>query len=232
MNERVAPQPDLYATCPLDGGVLDYYKGTFEAVYVLLHPLIRPITISKSSFKPETYPDRKVIIDNCEAVRWASVISLTELPSIAAIDIGLRTQIGGLNKEFANKAYATRLNALFDTDGIVPPADGQFSDLLHDHVLQFFQELGHGWTWVGDEHCTERRLYWIDDLKGKDRNATARNCNVFAPDNSLLWTTHWDSHFSFLCGSRATLARVEQHNNFEGFFCDSSTEVFWSVHET
>lgn len=45
MTERdlpPSPEPDKYASCPLDGRVLDYYKGAFDSVYVLLHPFERP----------------------------------------------------------------------------------------------------------------------------------------------------------------------------------------------
>ena len=106
-----------------------------------------------------------------------------------------------------------------------------FSDLLHDRILQSIQHLGYEWVWVGDEFDTERKLYWIDDLKGQGTGPTTRHhCNVFTPDKQLLWTTHWDSHFSFLCSSKRNLATIEDACHFEGFYCTPSTEVYWSVH--
>jgi hypothetical protein len=33
MAERILPSPDAYATCPNEGKILEYYSGTFEAVY-------------------------------------------------------------------------------------------------------------------------------------------------------------------------------------------------------
>jgi len=44
-------------------------------------------------------------------------------------------------------------------------------------VLESIQEIGYEWAWVGDEFGTERKLYWIDDLKIKNpgqRRAAAR----------------------------------------------------------
>jgi len=229
MTERILPEPDHYATCPLDGNVLDYYAGTFEAVFVLLHPFIRPVSISKELFKPDTYPDRSSIKNGCQAVRWSEVVSLAHLPSIAAVDIGLRTQIGALVARLANKGFADAIESLYTSHNIVPPDEGNFSDLLHDTVLECFQFTGHQWAWVGDEFGTERKLHWLDDLKAERSEATAGHCNVFSPDNSLLWTTHWDSHFSFLCGSLEVLQSLVHQMNFEGFFCDEKTEVYWSV---
>jgi Protein of unknown function (DUF2711) len=232
MSERILPEPDRFATCPTVGKVLNYYGGTFDAVYVLLHPFIHPISIAKELFKPSSYPDRRSIIANCEPVPWTRVMSLSNLPSIAAIDIALRTNIGGLKKELNNEAYGNRLDTLYDSHDVVPPSEGNFSDLRHNQVLALFQELGHKWAWVGDDLCTERKLYWIEDLKTQHSAATAGHCNVFAADKSLLYTTHWDSHFSFLCGSQAALSRITQNANFEGFFCGPNTDVYWSVHET
>ena len=98
-----------------------------------------------------------------------------------------------------------------------------------DEMLRSIQGLGYNWVWVGDDLGTERKLHWIDDLKGQDVKATAGHCNVFTPDRGLLWTTHWDSHFSFLCSSKRNLAAVQEANQFEGFSCTPSAEVYWSV---
>ena len=227
--KRILPAADHFATCPMEANILNYYKGLFDSVFVLLHPFIRPVSISKELFKPETYPDRTSISIGCDAVRWSNIMSITGLQSLAAVDVGLRTQIGGLNEKVANVEYAKYLSVLYDSHSIVQPDEGHFSDLLHNLILQCFQDLGHQWVWVGDEMGTERKLYWIDDLKTKDLNATAGHCNVFTTDKSLLWTTHWDSHFSFLCGSYEVLARLVQRVNLEGFFCESDTEVYWSL---
>jgi hypothetical protein len=231
MAERVLPAPDVFATCPLHGKVLEYYAGTFEAAYISLHPFIKTVSIAKEEFKPSTYPDRSTILKNCAPVSWADVAHHAGVPSLEAVDIGLRTLIRGLKEEFSNREYADKIEALFDAEGIVPPPEGCFSDLLHDSILQSIQGLGYEWVWVGDEFGTERKLYWIDDLKGVDAGPTRIGCrrNVFTPDKQLLWTTHWDSHFSFLCSSHRNLISVRDGSHLEGFFCSPSTEVYWSV---
>jgi hypothetical protein len=229
MPERILPTPDAFATCPTEGKVLEYYAGTFESAYVLLHPFIKAVSIDKAQFKPATYPNRACIVGNCAPVSWAEVAEIARLPSIAAIDVGLRTMILGLKAELSNQEYADKIESLAKSNGILPPPEGFFSDLLHDRVLQSIQGLGYEWVWVGDEFGTERKLYWIDDLKGQETGPTVGNRNVFTPDKQLLWTTHWDSHFSFLCSSERRLTAVQDTCHFEGFFCTPSTEVYWSV---
>lgn len=229
MTTRVLPPPDIFASCPLDGRVLEFYQGTFEAVYVSLNPFILPITLDKAEFKPGTYPNRAQIIANCQPVSWVEVMRLAELPSLEAVDIALRTRIGGLKQELRNEAYAAALDLLIETHSILPPPEGCFSDLLHDRVLQGVQTLSQNWLWVSDEFCTERKLHWIEDLKNQAQGLTAGRFNVFTPDKGLLWTVHWDSHFAFLCSSRENLLTLEQKSGLEGFFCTDATEVYWSV---
>ena len=229
MAERILPKPDAFATCPDEGRILEYYTGTFEAVYVLLHPFIDATRAGTAQFRPCAYPGRQFILKNCRPVSWAEVMERTSLPSLKAVDIGLRTMILGLKAEFANSAYASAIESLAESCHILAPPEGCFSDLLHDNVLSSIQNLGYDWVWVGDEFGTERKLHWIDDLKKIDSGPTAGHSNVFTPDKAVLWTTHWDSHFSFLCSSKQNLTTVKEAKKFEGFFCDSSTEVYWSI---
>ena len=231
MADRTIPTPDKYATCPYDGNVLDYYAGTFDAVYVSLSPFIRPVSISPSLFNPDTYPDRGTITTSCEPVQWRDVVAKSNLSSLSALDVGLRTRISGLKSEFENQAYADELDKLTESTGILPPPEGCHSDLLHDCVLRLFKELGHEWVWVGDEFCTERKLHWIDDLISENVATITGHSNVFSPDKSILWTVHWDSHFSFLASSFHNLDRIKINTRLEGFFCTPETDVFWSIRE-
>lgn len=230
MNERILPSPDIYATCPYEGKILSYYADVFSSVYISFSPFIEPVSISHEPFQPATYPDRISTTNNCRAVLWKDVVKRSGLPNVAAVDIALRTKIYGLSAEFMNEDFADRLERLYETERILPPTEGEHSSILHNSVLELFQELGHDWVWVGDEFCTERKLYWIDDLKAGINDPISGHCNVFAPDKSLLWTVHWDSHFSFLCSSsEMALKSAGVEEKLEGFFCDSETEVYWSL---
>ncbi len=56
MAERILPAPDLFATCPIHGKILENYSGIFEAVLVVLHPFIKAASIGSEQFVPATYP--------------------------------------------------------------------------------------------------------------------------------------------------------------------------------
>lgn len=226
--ERRLPEPDRYAICcPEDRPILDFYEDQFEAVFVLLHPFIRPTSIDQKLFYPGTYPSKTEILASCVGVSWDEVMKKTDLSNLAEVDIGLRTGILGLLDEFKNEAFASEIERVEADEGIVRPNQGQFPDLLENQMLSCLQSIGYDWIWVGDEFCTERKLEWIEDLKVKQ--AFPCHGNLFTPDHAILITTHWDSHFSFLCSHRSRIEQILRHCPFEGFSCDDRTEVYWSL---
>lgn len=230
MNKRVLPKPDLFASCPHDGKILQYYAGAFEAVYVCFNPFIRPSRISPERFCPEYYPSEAEILEHCDSVRWSDVVNLAGLSSYAEVDQALKTYTQSLRSEFANETNAERLRNLFDQSVVMPPDRGEFSPFLWRTVMSKFQELGHDWVWVGDEFCSERKLEWIEDVA--THGPKQCHANLFAPDKSILWTSHWDSHFTLLCGSQSDLQRFSNEDLLEGFFCSPSTEIYWSTQPT
>jgi Protein of unknown function (DUF2711) len=115
MAQRRLPCPDLFASCPYDGKILEYYSDTFEAVLVVFHPFIKALSIRSVQFAPATYPDRSQIVSHCVPVSWVEVASKAGLPSIASVDIGLRTRIRGLKAEFSNEEFANKIERLIQS---------------------------------------------------------------------------------------------------------------------
>lgn len=228
MTKRVLPEPDKYASCPGDEKILQYYKDQFDSVYILLHPFIKTNQIDLESFCPSRWPSKHDLIKGCEPLTWNKILSITGLKNIAEIDVGLRTRIHGIKEKFANEEFANRLSDLFDENIICPP-EGDISPLLENKIFSAIKKSGHEWLWVADEFGTERKLTWIDDLVEKDL-VPSHGC-VFTHDHSLLITTHWDSHCSFLCSSKDIIEKILSVNNFEGFYCSPKTEVYWGLYE-
>ena len=229
MTDRVLPKPEQYASCPYDEKILEFYKGQFDSVFILLHPFVYPKSIDIERFCPEKWPSKWDIIKDCEAVSWERILELTDLRSLSEVDIGLRTSISGLKKEIANETYASCLNELTEKKNIIHPSEGELPPLLENRIYEAVKSLGHEWLWVGDEFGTERKLYWIDDLIEKDE-IPSHGC-VFTHDHSLLVTTHWDSHSSFLCSSKEIIEQILSADDFEGFYCTENTEVYWGAYE-
>ncbi|MBC3808379.1 DUF2711 family protein [Undibacterium seohonense] len=229
MTTRVLPQAEKFASCPSDGKILDFYKGQFDDVFVLLHPFVRPMDISIDRFCPEHWPTKLEILEHCEPVVWQRILEMTELTCLEQIDVGLRTSIHGLNGEKANELFASSLIELSETTNIIHPTEGQLPPLLENRIFNTIKLLGYEWLWVGDDLGTERKLHWIDDLMSSDE-VPSHGC-IFTPDHRLLITTHWDSHCSFLCSSKDLIEKILDVDNFEGFYCTENTEVYWGLYE-
>ncbi len=228
MTDRVLPTPEKFASCPYDEKILPFYEGQFDCVYVLLHPFLKPTAIDIGRFCPSEWPDKHEIINGCDSISWQEIIGLSGLNSLSDIDIGLRTSIGGLKKELSNEQFSKKLTEL-EQQNIIQPQEGDIPPLLENRLLKTIKELGHNWLWVGDEFGTERKLLWIDDLVEKDE-IPSHGC-IFTHDHSLLVTTHWDSHCSFLCSSKEVIEKILSLDPFEGFYCTPNTEVYWGVYE-
>ena len=227
MRQRVLPEVDLYASCPYEGPVLPFYQGQFESVYVLLHPFYRLLPEYSSQYLRVEYPDKSLSKRCCLPTRWTEVMQLTGLANFSEVDIGLRTTILGLVASFCRDDLAAKLVELETESQIFCPPNGYLDDLLQDDLFAAINFTGDDWLWVSDEHNTERKLYWIEDLIRDD--VIPAHAHIFTPNKTLLVTTHWDSHFSFLCSSRERIEKILAYKAFEGFFCSEATEVYWSV---
>jgi len=228
MTNRVLPTPEKFASCPYDEKILQFYEGQFECVYILLHPFLKPIKIDIERFSPMGWPDKHEIINGCNALSWNEILELSGLVSLSDIDIGLRTTIRSLKKELSNEEFSKKLVKL-EAQNILLPQEGDLPPILENRVLKSIKELGHNWLWVGDEFGTERKLHWIDDLMEKDE-LHGHGC-IFTHDHSLLVTTHWDSHCSFLCSSKKNIEKILLTEPFDGFYCTPNTEVYWGAYE-
>ncbi|WP_226679957.1 DUF2711 family protein [Sutcliffiella horikoshii] len=227
-TERVAPEPHRHTVCAdEDVSIKEFYKGVFNEVYIFFHPFIKPVTIDPKLFNSETNIDKFQIINHCEMVTWKEFLALNGLKSYEELDIGLRTRILGLKKEYENKKFTEIINTVSGKENLIPPTEGMLPELLINNLLGAIKKEKYDWIWVGDEFGTERKLEYIDDLINQD---TLARHNLFTHDNSILITTHWDSHFSMICADdRKKLDRIIKWCNLEGFYCDDHTEIYWSV---
>lgn len=229
-KERILPGPHRYAICSPDNMPIKiFYKGIFEEVFIFYHPFIKPLTIDYNLFNPDTYPSRNEIRDNCEKITWRQFLTLSGIESYKLLDIGLRTNILGLNERYQDINSGLLIKKTCKEKRIAAPFEGKFPEFIMNGLLKGIKTIGHEWIWSGDEHCTERKLEYIDDLIKDNDMLDHRAKNLFTHDNSILITTHWDSHFSLLCSDRSTVELLINSCNLEGFYCNEKTEMYWSL---
>ncbi|CAB1214677.1 DUF2711 family protein [Acinetobacter bouvetii] len=229
MNENNRLIPEIYASYPYDGKILEYYSGLFESVYILLHPFYTGVTLNLDTENFDNWPDDAVSRKGCEAVTWQQVIELTDFENISQIDIGLRALTRDLDLNEQNKKYASMIKKLCCESGIMYPDETRIiSPFLTHPILSSIQKLGYSKLWLGEEFSyIPPTLHNIEELLISQQTY---HCN-YTEDHQLLFATHWDSHCTFLCSSKKIIDQILEIHPFEGFFCTPNTEVYWGLHD-
>lgn len=96
-------------------------------------------------------------------------------------------------------------------------------------MLKSLMALGHEWIYVGDEHGFERRIEFIQDIIDNKVQVNFFHESWYTTMNEILLTTHWDSHFTFLCSDKETIETILKEYPFEGFYCKPDTKIYWSI---
>lgn len=192
MKGRTAPEVHHnIIPAPSEGSIIEFYKGYYDCVYIILHPFMKCHDIKKFMEKDVRHT-KEEILQLTDNISWNKVVSLCGFKDI------------------------------------IPP-EGNFSELLLDNMLGVAMELGHDWIYLGDEFGWERKLEYIHDIIENKVNANFHHESWYTPKNEILYTTHWDSHFTLLCSDKQTVEKILSKYPFEGFYCSEKTEIYWSL---
>ncbi|MDT0192703.1 MULTISPECIES: DUF2711 family protein [unclassified Exiguobacterium] len=212
-----------------DDSIKTYYEGVFETVFIAFHPFLAPIG-------HPTMIDRYTDLDNNEveqqfrSVTWEEMRRRLGFRDVSRIDHALRTMIGALKLHAEDREGANRIIEYCERENVLPPGEGELSDLLKNQVLRVLLEMGEGWIWTGDEFCTERHLIHLSETLAADTWGMQHR-TFFGYQHEWLIVPPWDSHFTLFCGSRAFIEQVVERCELEGFYCDAETTINWSLSE-
>jgi len=228
MKENNILTPEIYASSPYDGKILEYYQGVFESVYILLHPFYKAVTLELEHSNDDRWPEKNDFLKGCHSISWHEILNLAELDNISEIDVALRTMIGGIKQQYENKTWAKQVFELYEQCKIIPCDKGYISPFLENPLLYAIKKLGYEFLLTVDEFgLNQPKKMQIDYLIDNDLLDV---CN-YTEDHQLLFATHWDSHCTFLCSSKSNIDKILENYPFEGFFCTPKTEVYWGLHE-
>lgn len=217
INERPPFEAAHNCICAYaDMPILDFYKGYFDTVYIMLHPFYQ--TDEKGNIM--------------RIVTWHEFLSLAGFKDINQLDIALRNVIRGLVKKWEHEQDVETLKRTCNIHNLMIPSEGEFQLAYQKQMLGSLQELGHHYMFVSDEFGFERKVVYIQDfIDGKDevKLEYGGHHSWYTNHNEILYTSHWDSHFTMLCSDRKAVERILAKHPFEGFYCDEFTEIYWSL---
>lgn len=230
MKEKTAPEVHHNIIPPSsDRPILEFYKGYYDCVYIILHPFMKCYETEKFIATEEVLTKAVLTHLTEKSISWNEIISLCGFKDIKQVDIALRNMIGGLNKRHHNHEEQAKLDQICELNSLIIPPEGNFSDLLINNMLKATIELGHDWIYIGDEFGHKRRLEYIQDIIDNKIQVNFHHESWYTPKNEVLFTTHWDSHFTLLCSDKGTIEKILSKYPFEGFYCNEKTEIYWSV---
>lgn len=217
MNNRPVFEAEHNKICSYpDIPILDFYKGYYECVYIILSPFVLVQNNNRTS----------------KSISWQDFVKISGLKDINELDIALRNSISGLKEEHLNKDNLLKFHEACQKHEIIPPIEGEFPETLIKDILKSILEQNHPVMFVADEHGFERKLVYVEEFLDDPKKAElnyAGHENWYTNKNEILYTTHWDSFYTLLCSDRKTVESIVSEHKFEGFFCDHKTEIYWSV---
>jgi hypothetical protein len=228
MKERVLPQAEHNIISPYDDTpILEFYKGYYDCVYIILHPFIK-VDDDKIDFT-SWWPARALISQHTQKTSWAEFISLSGIENIKRLDIALKNHTGVLDEEYRNGKELEIFNQTRRIHHLIDPPAGFFQELLIGDMMKAVQEAGHEWIFIGDEFGKRRNLEYIQDIIDDKIELTYLRENWYTPKNEILYSVHTDSHFTLLCSDRPIIEKMLLKYPFEGFYCDEKTNMRWSL---
>jgi len=217
--------------CANEGiSIIEFYKEYFDTVFIILHPFFKAKNSVKTDFNND-YPNKCEISQDYDLITWENFLEKSNIESYKSLDIALRTSIGGLNKNYADDFLLKKLNETLENFKIHEPNEGFFEDSLIDSIMNSFVSLGHDELYIGNEWGNEKKLVAVNDILTNKIEIGTTAKNLYSKTNNLLYTVHWDSHFTMLCSSLDNVKKIVSKYNFEGFYCDSKTDIYWSINK-
>jgi len=230
MSERILPQPQNNQVCPPDDySIRKFYSGYFESSYIIFHPFFKVTKPDQIDFNAESYPSKEKMIECCEKIKWSEFLKMSKIKDYKELDIALRNSIHGLNKKYKNDESSNKLENALEQHKIHQPNEGLFEELLLDDMMKALLHLDFKWVFLADEFGTERKLTFIEDIIDNKTQVTNLHRNIYTPKSEVLYSVHWDSHFTLMSSTKNNIKKIIDLFDFEGFYCDEKTEIYWSV---
>jgi hypothetical protein len=166
-------------------------------------------------------------------IGWRQMSQRAGFVDHCELDLALRTNIGGLRHDLADAPLGHRLTSYCKEHEIFPPTEGHFQPVMQSSLATLFRRAGFSKVIVGDEFGEHEQLVDIRLLEREDpweEIAELQSINIkrlIAPDHSLLAWVHWDSFYTAIFGTEASLRQTAISDLFEGFWCSSATSTYW-----
>lgn len=211
---------------PYDENVLAWFSD-YEAVYIIFHPFIQYDQDAVNDTKSSVLATAKVIL-------WQDIQNQLNMTDYRMLNQAL--QYYHYQRIDPNALFQSYLDkfAMWDTQGLITPEKGNLPYYIENQLFGAIQQLGYQALWLCGEYGIDEnnefqpQKYLIEHLKQEDIfQFRYRFGHCYTEDLKILLTTHHETHYSFLCSSKANIEQILTIYPFEGFYCDVTTRSYW-----
>lgn len=218
----------------------DFGKSSFQRLHRITYPEFQKahpdlkIPESAGDFysneNPE-YPTDEQILKFGSPVKWSEVKSTAGFADYAEINKALRSTIGGYRAVFSRDDLADRLLTFANQNQVFLPTEGQFDALSKASILKAFRKLNKTSIVIEDEYQEKKVTLDITDISSEkfSEKIQLKDYYIYDTDRELLFAIDWDFCFFLICSNQKKLAEILTDQEFEGFYCDETTELPWET---
>ena len=183
------------------------------------------------SYENEVYPNDADIYLKAESVSWLDIKNACGFANYGEVIKAIKTSIGAYKKVFLRPDLAKRLSDYTKANQIYYPTEGHFEVLSKKEIFKAFQLLSKYELVIEEEFCENRKELNITSLTDKEfvERIHFKDYFIYDKDKELLFAVDWDDFFFLICSSRQNVEKLISTVNFEGFYCDDTTETAWEL---
>lgn len=201
-----------------------------QAANEIFHKMPKPAA-DIYSYDNENYPYDNNIYAKAEQVLWQDIKESCGFKSFGDINKALKTSIGAYRNIFKRPDLAETLSGFTTSNQIYYPTEGHFEVLSKKLIFKAFHLFDKTKLIVEEEFCLNKKEIDISTITEKEFVETVNFKDYFIhdTDRKLLFAVDWDDFFFLICSSKQIVESLVSTLNFEGFYCDDTTEAAWEL---
>ncbi|QSS98665.1 DUF2711 family protein [Pontibacillus sp. ALD_SL1] len=172
--------------------------------------------------------NNKEILHYGKLVSWSEVKEKTGLTKDEQISVAMGTYYGGLHQSAKRQDLFATVQHSIGSD-IIFPYEDSLPILLLPPFLSMLKEVGCTKAYYSQLNV-KRGTIDLNDYCDEELVSLCEQPTTLIGDNGALGLTcHFDSPFSLLFSTHASLEKWINHNSLEGFQCDEKTKLTWDL---
>lgn len=211
--------------------VLEQIPHHFNSAAILLHPFVQMPTGWGQNHREDnqepTYPTDEEILQYGKPVRWAEIISNSELTTFEELAVALKTSISAFSKEYAREDLAETIRASMKSDLYFPDEDFP-TVFLVNNLLKLLGSKGAKQLSYSDPILDNSGIVELKKLDALSVSHLSLNEIMISDENmDFAFMNVFDSFTTILMTKDSNINSLVQSMDLEAVMCIENTYINW-----